>query len=52
MTYDCYRLGVTFVCCRHKASFIYVRAIQTSKVYPINDKNQINDSQYAVEFET
>ena len=45
-TCGCHCLSVTFVCrrldavfvCRHAATFIYVRVIHTSKVYPISDK--------------
>ena len=34
----CHRLGVVFVCRHRGAVFICVKAIQTSKVYIINDK--------------
>ena len=34
----CYRLCTTFVCRHRGAEFIYVMTIQTSKVYPISNK--------------
>ena len=34
----CCRLGTTFVCRLFGAVFVYVREIQKSNVYPINDK--------------
>ena len=37
------RLGAVFFYRRRGVVFIYVRAIQMNKVYPISDKNQIND---------
>ena len=36
------RRDVAFVCCYHNATFICVKAIQTSKVYLISSRNQIN----------
>ena len=41
MTYGYYRLGAAFVCRHRYAEFIGVRAILSSKVYPIND-NKLN----------
>ena len=36
-TYGYRRLSTTLVCCRPNAIFVYVRVIQTSKIYPINN---------------
>ena len=34
----CHSLNVTFICRCCDVTFIYLRAIKTSKVYPISDK--------------
>ena len=47
-TCGCHCLDASFVDRCYDATFIYVRVIQTSKVYSISYKKLNNDRQYAI----